>query len=50
MYSAPSARPPLSHQGLARTDRLYLSQQVFSHYDTATHYIGQVTAIFSPEL
>ena len=45
---APSLRVPLSHQGVARTDRIYLSDEMFQDYSTSTSYIGDVS-IFNPQ-
>ena len=45
MYGTQTARIPLSHQGIARTDRIYLSEEMFKDYMTSTQYIGISTAI-----
>ena len=45
MYGTQTARIPLSHQGIARTDRIYLSEEMFQDYMTSTQYIGISTAI-----
>ena len=40
---ADSSKPfkiPFSHEGVARTDRIYLSQDFFSDYSTKSTYIG----------
>ena len=39
-YKSGTVKVPLSHQGVARTDRIYLADEMFEDFTTTTCYIG----------
>ena len=42
-YKAGTVKVPLSHNGVARTDRIYLSEEMLEDFTTTTCYIGKST-------
>ena len=39
-YKAGRVKVPLSHKGVARTDRIYLSDEMLEDFTSTTCYIG----------
>ena len=39
-YKSGTVKVPLSHNGVARTDRIYLSDEMLEDFTTTTCYIG----------